>query len=81
MLNSKIKVLKKSTGTQTSHMLKNTIGVTRITNSPKMGVLYTPASNDLPCSSGRFLMDAILFPGTPIRQKNVPKQKTCLGHV
>ena len=41
----KNQTLIKNAGTQTSYMQSNTPGVTRITNSFKMGVPYTPASN------------------------------------
>ena len=55
-------------------MLRNTPGVTHITNSPKMGVPYTPASNltDL-APPGQFLMGVKLFPGNPKKMKRFLK--------
>ena len=64
----------KSAGTQTGFVLRNTPGVTYITNSPKMEVPYTPASNlTYLAPTGQFLMGAKLFPWKP-KGKNVSKK-------
>ena len=56
--------LMKSAGTETGYILRNTPGVTHITNSPEMRVFNTPASNlTYLAPLGQFLMGAKLFPG------------------
>ena len=72
MLNSYIKVLKKSAGTQSRYGQRNTPGMTSSKINLKLGYPFPPASNlTYLAPPGQFFMDAKLFPGTPLNYKKM----------